>query len=150
MDLVKWADRISSVLLLGVCAWLMVLSRRFSPYSALFPRTILVILAVLSAVLLALSFLKPSTARVYPDFRRGTVPIAICVGLMIGWVVFIDLLGFLVATLVFFSLTTLFLSRKRHAAALAGNVALVSALSIGFYLFFARLLSVPFPTGLLL
>jgi hypothetical protein len=147
---VKMADRVSAVALLALCVWLMLLSRRFSPYSALFPRTIIVILAALSVILLVMSFVKPKEGRVFEGMRRSAVPIGVATGLMIVWLVFMDVIGFLVSSLVFFGLMTLFLSRKRNAGALIGNVAIVWALTVGFYLFFAILLMVPFPTGLLL
>jgi putative tricarboxylic transport membrane protein len=148
---VKTADRVGATLLLVVSVTFLLISRRFSPYSALFPRTIAVILGLLSLLLLLVSFARPAEGAVWGTLRGGGIlPVAISIGLLAAWLTLIKVLGFLVASLVCFSFILVFLDRDRSGKAIVVRVLVVSAITIGFYLFFARLLMVPFPTGLLI
>jgi hypothetical protein len=71
--------------------------------------------------------------------------------LMAAWVVFVNILGFLVSGIVFFSLITIYLEGKDLTAGkLFKHLGIVWGLVIFFYLFFAKLLWVPFPRGILL
>jgi hypothetical protein len=81
----KNADRISALVILGICISFFVLSRRFSPYSALFPRVIIIILGSLALLLLVLSFFKPKGGRVFDTLEVRYLPIGISVLLMVAW-----------------------------------------------------------------
>ena len=146
----KNADRIAAVVLLGLCVWFLTLSAKFSPYSGLFPRTIVVILGLLALALLVVSLIRPEEGSVFGALSASYWPIAISGGLMVGWLFFITVVGFLVSSLVFFALITLYLEGQRTARAILSKIGIVWALTVAFYLFFAGVLMVPFPRGLLL
>jgi hypothetical protein len=70
---------------------------------------------------------------------------------MVAWIALIPLLGFLVTSLLLFSLMTVVLERKaRKPRQILVRVALVCVVTVSFYFFFDRLLLVSFPRGLLL
>ena len=146
----KIGDRVAAAVLLGLCVWFLTLSAGFSPYSALFPRTIVVILGLLALALLVVSFVRPEEGSVFGALPSTYLPIAMSGGLMVGWLVFINVLGFLVSSLLFFALITVFLDDQRTARAILSRIGIVWAITAGFYLFFAQLLMVPFPRGALL
>jgi hypothetical protein len=146
----KNADRISALVILGICISFFVLSRRFSPYSALFPRVIIIILGSLALLLLVLSFFKPKGGRVFDTLEVRYLPIGISVLLMVAWSFMIDVLGFLVTSLLFFSLMAVYLDRKKTWLSILRNLAIVTAVVTGFYFFFVKVLLVPFPEGVLL
>jgi len=71
--------------------------------------------------------------------------------MMVAWVVLIDLFGFLVTSLLFFSLMSVILDRReRTLLQNLRRLALVWIVTVGFYLFFDRVLLVSFPRGLLI
>jgi hypothetical protein len=146
------ADRVSAIIILGICAYFWVESRNFTRFGYLFPQVIVIILGLLSLALLVVSFVKP-VERVLFKKEEGIsyLPVVLSVVLMIAWVFFIKLLGFLVTSVVFFSLMLILFDRRKRSLGYylvkVGTVALVVG---AFYLFFARLLLVPFPRGILL
>jgi hypothetical protein len=161
----KRADRIVALVLVGVCTGAWFAARAFSPLSALFPRVIVVILGTLALLLFALSFVSPGKGKVFVLIQGNAGPLALTVVVMAAWVALIGLLGFLVSSVLCFSLMTLVLERRPRRAAPAPavesspsrsplkillRIALVCALTVAFYLFFDRLLLVSFPRGLLL
>jgi hypothetical protein len=146
------ADRVSAIIILGICAYFWVESRNFTRFGYLFPQVIVIILGLLSLALLVVSFVKP-VERVLFKKEEGIsyLPVVLSVVLMIAWVFFIKLLGFLVTSVVFVSLMLILFDRRKRSLGYylvkVGTVALVVG---AFYLFFARLLLVPFPRGILL
>lgn len=149
----KNADRISALIILGVCALFFAEARDFSPYSALFPRVIIIILAVLALLLLIHSYARPEAGKVF-DRNEITVKYLTVLAsllLMIAWTVFVSLLGFLTSSIIFFSLLTIILDRKhKQPLQILKKVGLVAVIVTGIFLIFSRLLYVPFPGGLLL
>ena len=147
----KRADRIAALVLLGVCAYAWVGARRFSPLSALFPRVVVVVLGALALLLFVLSFVKPREGKVFVLVQGNAVPLAVAAVMMVAWVVLIDLFGFLVTSLLFFSLMSVILDRReRTLLQNLRRLALVWIVTVGFYLFFDRVLLVSFPRGLLI
>lgn len=145
-------DRISAIIILGICAYFWTESREFTQFGRLFPQVIVIILAVLSLSLLVLSFVKPKQSRLF-NREEGVsfLPVVIAVLLMIAWIFIIQLLGFLVTSTIFFALMVILFDRKKRTVVYylirIGTVILVT---VSFYLFFARLLMVPFPRGVLI
>lgn len=149
----KNADRLSALIILGLCALFYAQSRDFTPYSALFPRVVIVILAVLALLLLVISFVRPEAGKVF-DRSAITVKYLTVLAtllLMIAWIVFVSILGFLTASILFFSLISIVLDRKnKRPLQILRKVGLIAVTVTGLFLFFSRLLFVPFPGGLLL
>jgi hypothetical protein len=146
------ADRVSALIILGICVYFWVESRTFTRFGYLFPQVIVAILGLLSLTLLVLSFVKPAE-RVLFKKEEGIsyLPVILAVILMIAWVFFVKLLGFLVTSVIFFSLMLiLFDRRKRSLVYYLTKVGTVILVVGAFYLFFARVLLVPFPRGILL
>jgi hypothetical protein len=105
----------------------------------------------LSLLLLGFSFFRAQKTNVFGELKNSYLPILVSVALMTAWTFLIEVLGFLVTSLLCFSLMTVLLDRKvRKPLALLKRIAIVGALTTGFYLFFDKLLWVSFPRGLLL
>jgi len=145
------ADRIAALVFLGVCVYGWLAARAFSPLSALFPRVIVVILGVLALLLFVLSFVNPGKGRVFVLVQGNALPLILGVVMMVAWVALIGVLGFLVTSLVMFSLMTVVLERRQtNARRILVRLLLVCAVTVAFYFFFDRLLLVSFPRGLLI
>ena len=147
----KTADRIAAVVLFGICTYGWFASGRFSPLSALFPRVTVLILGGLSLLLFILSFFRAPDEERFVLVHGNVLPVVLTVLMMVAWTVLISVVGFLVASLLMFSLMTIVLERKeRTAKQIVLRILVTCAVTIGFYLFFDRLLLVSFPRGLLL
>jgi putative tricarboxylic transport membrane protein len=147
----KTADRIAALLLLGICLYAWLEARTFSPLSALFPRVVVIILGALSLLLFVLSLVTPERGKVFVLVQGNALPLALSVVMMVAWIALISLLGFLVTSLLLFSLMTVVLERKaRRPRQILVRVALVCAVTVAFYFFFDCLLLVSFPRGILL
>ena len=144
----KRTDRISSLVILAVCALFFFQSREFSPLSGLFPRTVLVILAGLALLLFLSTFRRKKDGGVFDAAAFRHLPSLVGLALMIAWGVLIPVIGFLVTSLVFFPLITVYLDRGLPARRLFGRIGIALALTVVFYVFFTRVLYVPFPEGL--
>jgi hypothetical protein len=147
----KFADRVAAVLLLGICVYGWVASRLFSPLSALFPRVVVLILGGLSLLLLILSFRRCPDEPRFVLIHGRVLPVILAILMMVAWTALISLLGFLVTSLIVFSLMTMVLERRdRTALQFLLRILVVCAVTVAFYLFFDRLLMVSFPRGLLI
>jgi len=145
----KNADRLSAGVIIGICAYFLIATRTFERFGSLFPRVITIILAVLAVALFVVSFFKSPVKNEKEEGVRITSVLLIIL-LIVCWAFFINVLGFLVTSIVFFALITIvFDRRKRTPYHLILKVGSVGATVSGFYLFFAKLLLVPFPRGLL-
>ena len=147
----KSADRVASLILAAICGYAWFEARSFSPLSAFFPRVIIVVLAGLSLLLFMLSFTRSGREEGFVLVQGNVLPVALTVLMMAAWTVLISLLGFLVTSLLMFSLMSVVLERrKRKPLQILLRLGVVSAVTVAFYLFFDRLLLVSFPRGLLL
>ncbi len=145
----KTADRIATLFILALCVFFFVHSRDFGPLSALFPRVVMVILGSLALLQFVLTFTRRKERESFEYMAFRHVPTLLSLALMIGWIVFIPVLGFLVSALVFFALITLYLDRKASLRRKLGRVGIAWGTSVAFWLFFTHVLYVPFPRGLL-
>ena len=146
----KKADRISSVFLLSLCLLFYIKARAFSPLSSLFPKVIIYILTGLSLLLLLRSFVWKKDGPAFDTGAFRHIPSLMTLVLLIAWGVLTPVIGFLVTSLVFFPVITVYLDRKAPGKKIAGRIALAMTLTVVFYFFFTRILNVPFPEGLLL
>ena len=153
----KTANRISAVIILILCAVFWFQTKSFSPYSALFPRVVIIILALLSLILLILSFSKQKVVKddkeVVFDPAEITIRyfnIVISLSFMVLWVFFIPILGFYLASIIFFSFMSIYLdTRNRTFLKIMEKIGIIFLLVTSFYLFFTRFLYIPFPEGIL-
>jgi len=110
-----------------------------------------VILGALALLLLGLSFVRPGGGKVFVLVHGNVLPVVLTAVMMVAWVALIPLLGFLVTSLIAFSVMTLVLERRtRRPRGILVRVALVCTVTVAFYYFFDRLLLVSFPRGILL
>ncbi len=145
----KLSDRISTLLILGLCAFFFVKSADFTALGALFPRVVIIILASLALLQFILTFTRRKEKESFEYMAFRHVPTLLSLALMVGWAVLIPVLGFLVSALIFFPLITLYLDRTAPPRKKVKRAATAWLTSIAFWLFFTKVLYVPFPTGIL-
>ena len=146
----KNADRITSLIMLGICCYFFIEARNFTQFGKLFPQTIIVILAFLSLLLLILSFIRKERVVIFGKLGRKHLVIVISVLLIAAWGFFINILGFVVTSILFFSIINVMLDqRQRGFVPVLKKVGTIAVVVGAFYFFFAKLLLVPFPRGYL-
>jgi len=147
----KRKDTISSLLILGLSAYFWIKTGKFTKYSALFPRVIILIFGFLAFLLLLISIFsskKEKQAGIYEGDRTSVI---ISIILIIAWAFFINVLGFLTSTVIFFSVLNILLTKKGTPFRIILSKLLIVIVTIlFFYLFFSKLLLVPFPRGILI
>jgi hypothetical protein len=146
----KRADRISSIVILLISGFFLIEAQSFSPLSGLFPRVSIFLLAGLALLLLIHSFTGKDKGETFDSAAFRHIPSLISLMLMVVWGILIPVIGFLVTSLIFFPLITLYLDRGAAGKKKLGRIAITEGLTLAFYLFFTRVLYVPFPEGFLL
>jgi len=146
----KRADRISSIVILIISGFFLIKAKKFSPLSGLFPRVAIFLLAGLALLLLIHSFSRKDNGETFDSAAFRHIPSLISLLLMVVWGVLIPVIGFLVTSLIFFPLITLYLDRRAAGKKKLSRIAITEGLTLAFYLFFTRVLYVPFPEGFLL
>lgn len=146
----KKADRISSLIILGICAYFFVEAKEFSPLSGLFPKVVLVILGTMSIMLFVATFVRKDDGSVFDSASFRHIPSLFSLLLMVCWGILIPVSGFLVTSLVFFPLITVYLDRNTSGRKKLSRIAVVVGVTLVFFLFFTQVLYVPFPRGFLL
>ena len=146
----KRADRISSLAILGLCIYFFIEAGDFTPLSGLFPKVVIFLLGGLSLLLFIVTFIRKDNGETFDSASFRHIPSLLSLLLMIVWGILIPVIGFLVTSLIFFPLITVYLDRKTSGRKKLGRIALVEGLTVVFYLFFTRFLYVPFPEGFLL
>ncbi len=146
----KLVDRISTLILMALSLFFFVEARDFSPLSGLFPRVVLIVLAMLSLLQFILTFTRKKDEGVFDATAFRHVPTLLCLLMMIAWAILIPVLGFLVSSLIFFPLITVYLDRDASTRKKLGRIGIAWLTTLAFWLFFTKVLYVPFPTGLLI
>lgn len=108
------------------------------------------ILGGLALLLLLRSFFWKKEGAAFDTAAFRHIPSLMTLVLIIAWAALTPVIGFLVTSLIFFPLITVYLDRKAPGKKIAGRIALALTLTVVFYLFFTRVLYVPFPEGLLI
>lgn len=124
-------------------------SSDFTPMGMVFPRTVAVIMIVLSAAYIATALLRPSAgAAPQPGspLRRALLALT-----MLAWALLLQPLGFLVSSIVCYAAILVITNYdrwtpRRVVGYAASGIAVVGVL----YGLFAYVLQVPFPQGILL
>lgn len=147
----KTADRVASLLIIGICIYFWIESRSFVKLGKLFPRVIIIILGALSVALFILSFRSSEDRRIFETHVTRYTPILITILLTIVWGYLINVLGFYSTSLIIFLIMNAILDRKKRGAkrTVLKYISIIMIVT-GFYLFFSKILLVPFPSGLLI
>jgi len=133
-----------------MCIYFWIKAKSFSKFSGLFPKVVIIILGTLSVLLIIQSFIKSEKGKPFREIGIKYNSIIVSILLMISWVYFINVLGFVTTSVIFFSIMYILLDRKtKNFFGIIFRVLIVIALVGIFYLFFAKLLLVPFPEGML-
>ncbi len=144
------ADRISFLIIAGICVYFWFESLSFTRFGYLFPRVIISILGFLAILLFALSFFKKEKIRIFEGDNISYPVILLCILLVIAWAFLIKLLGFAVTSVLFISVMNVLLDKKnRSIRAITIKVVTTGVFVGAFYLFFSKLLLVSFPRGVL-
>lgn len=120
----------------------------WSPLSAMFPNTVLIVMGVLSLALLVKGFIKPEVRPIFTEGSRTRIVVT-AVALLI-WVWIIPLLGFYLASLIAFTGLTIYIalaSRRVAPKSVAIWVVIIALELAVLYFIFSRLLYVPLPAG---
>jgi hypothetical protein len=117
--------------------------------SIIFPRTMVYIMAIISAMLVVRGFFKPSRDRI---FSVGSNTRWMVTGVLFFlWVLLMPVFGFFVSTVVFMTAIVGYLARARTRVTIGKFfvwVPIVIAEVTFFYLIFTKVLYVPLPEGL--
>ncbi len=148
------ADRMSALVLLALCGYFYAATSDFNRLGRLFPRTIVVILGVLSLALLISTFLpraeKQKDRKAFGPISTSYAEIGLAAGLFTAWAFLLHLVGFAVTSFIFFSvISVIFEKRHKPFTYYMVKVAAIGLSIAVFYYFFSSLLRVPFPRGLL-
>ncbi len=118
--------------------------------SVMFPNTLLILLAVISAALVAKGLIRPDRRSIFSEGDRGKI-LGTC-AILFAWAAAIPYLGFILSSVAGFWGMTCFLasSRLKVTPVLAAKWLCVVVVEVTFfYLVFAKLLYVPLPKGIL-
>ncbi|MCD6574568.1 tripartite tricarboxylate transporter TctB family protein [Candidatus Aerophobetes bacterium] len=141
-------DKISSLIMLvivGVFAS-QIIGRTFTQYGILFPQVILIILTALSVGLLIKSWLSPELKETSKEENKKRIILGIVI--MIIWIWTIPILGFLTASIIYFIILSLALSKQRDVPSVLFIVGAVVFITLLFWFIFHKILLVPFPRGI--
>jgi hypothetical protein len=141
-------DRFASAFLLVLCGILWMEAIPYSYLASLFPEVVIVVLALLSAVLLVKSWLRPDVKRLFQGIKKRDIGFTVVI--LALWVGTIPLLGLYASSILFFVLMVLWIGKERRSLSAIGfYLVLVAAIVSFFYFIFQDLLLVPFPKGIL-
>jgi hypothetical protein len=123
-------------------------TRDISPLGIVFVNTVLVIMGVLSAVILVKGFVRPERLKFFESAMERNNVVA-GVGILLVYLIFLPLVGFLPASYVFyFAFNTNLTDDNRFATRNLIQSAAISVLVVtAFYFIFHHFLEVPLPTG---
>ena len=117
--------------------------------SIIFPRTMVYIMALISAILVVRGFVKPSRAAI---FSVGSNTRWMVTGILFFlWVLLMPVLGFFVSTVVFMTAIVGYLARSRMRLTVGKFIVwvpIIIAEVTFFYLIFTKVLYVPLPEGM--
>lgn len=151
------ADRLISLLLLALCAYLFSLIRDFSFYGSVFPHYINIVLSILSVVYFIKSWIIPlrkrSTEQEAPCRLVDDYPSFVIVfPLTLVYVFFLlNFLGFLTSSIVFSAsmiLAIKIIRKERNAQKLLLYFFFAGAFSFAVFYVFRYLLLIRLPTGM--
>ena len=117
--------------------------------SIIFPRTMVYIMALISAILVVRGFVKPSRVAI---FSVGSNTRWLVTGILFFlWVLLMPVLGFFISTVVFMTAIVGYLARSRMRLTVGKFIVwvpIIIAEVTFFYLIFTKVLYVPLPEGM--
>jgi len=142
------SDRIAAILMLLVALVFGTQMGNLTNFGIVFPRAVIIVLAVSSAALLMKSWTGRGGGEAVDV--RGMQTVAVAAALMVVWVFLIPYLGFYVSSV----LACLFMmvlvdGAARKPRTLITSLAIIALEVAAFYIVFAKLLVVPLPKGIL-
>ena len=143
------ADRIASVvfILVGLLLWSQTGELQYN--GMIFPRLLIVLLVLLSAVMFGQTFIV-KTAKKTGTTKDNLKYIIVSTIIVFGWVYLLDILGFVVTSVLCLSILTIILDLQRPAPLrVLFSIGVYTAMVLVFWLIFHSFLLVPLPTGYL-
>ena len=122
---------------------------RLSDLSAMFPDTVLAILAVISLALIVMAFTKPEMRALFTEGDRPRM--VVTAATILVWILAIPRLGFFVSSVLAFALLAWYLGRAQRRVTLPTSLLwlVISAAVVGVFFFvFTRYLHVRLPQGM--
>ncbi len=145
---IRHTDKVAAVLLVGLAVGVFVASRDFpsgfgnSPGAAFFPRLIVSIIALLAGVLFVWSVVS-SENRTYDVSATDAGRFAVPVVLLVVYVALMPILGFIIDTVAFLVVLTLYSGVESYWR----SGALAVGLSLALHYAFGEFLHIPLPEG---
>jgi len=125
-------------------------TRELNEMSAMFPQAVGGILIGLGLFYLLYSLFRPVSGKGGGGTAIGRRRVLLMTTAMVGYVLFIGVIGFLPATLVFTGFSTWILQGREIASLprIRRAILFMLVVSVGFFLLFRYVFLVPFPTGI--
>ncbi len=140
---------ISGLIGLAIAAVFWMRRGRLSDLSAMFPDTVLIILAVVSVALIVMGFVKPEMRALFTEGDRPRMVVTAVT--ILAWILAIPRLGFFVSSFLAFAFLTWYLARAQRRVSLPTFLLwlVIDAAVVGaFYFVFTRYLHVRLPQGM--
>lgn len=140
-------DLIAAVvtLILAVALWPQTVN--YTNFGGIFPRTVLVLMALLSLYMIIARIRKPKLEAFFLVEHPWHIVVVSVAGLL--WIWLVGVLGFVVASVIGMLFLVWFLDKEKRQLRPMLTAALVIVVEVGFfYLFFAKLFLVPLPEGI--
>lgn len=144
-------DLYASLATLGICLLFGSRMRDFGLMGSIFPKYVMIILAVCSAVLLVKSLIKPVKAIIFNHDEPKKI--LVFVAMLIIWVLLIDKIGFVVSGILVYFLLVEYLDQERKTKPLKSHLfslGIIVLQVVLFYVLFEIFFGVPLPHGYLL
>lgn len=141
------SDRLAAIFLLIICGvlWFEVLP--YSMLASFFPKIVIGVLALLSLILLVRSSIKGEKKWLFQGIDKKYIIFAVAI--LVLWIGMIPLLGFLISSIVFFTiLVWLMGDKKTNVSSILFAFAVVCCIVTVFYFIFKEILLVPLPGGI--
>ncbi len=142
-------DLISAIvtLILAIALWPQTVN--YTNFGGIFPRTVLILMALLSIFIIVKSVLKPQEEAFFQAEHPWNIMVVFVAGII--WVWLLSVLGFAVASVLGMLFLVWFLEKEKRSLRPTLAALVIVVVEVGlFYLFFAKLFLVPLPTGIFL
>jgi hypothetical protein len=137
---------VTAVAMLALSAWVIWESEGYSELAAAFPRTVALIMAAASVVLIGRCLLRlqrPAEVEAGSLLHRGALLLV-----LVGWAALIPVIGFFLASVAGFVASALTARYESWSAGRWAGLLAMAAATVGlFYGLFSEVLLVPFPQG---
>jgi hypothetical protein len=146
------ADRITAVVLILVALGLWAQTGDLQYNGKVFPILLAMLLIVLSSIQFVQSYLKkgprPGKSGEIEETREDWKYIFFALPLIFAWIFLLDVLGFVVTSVIFLTILTVILDLRRPTWRRTFSIVLIyTTVAFVFWLTFHKLLLVPLPTG---